>query len=69
MFNRILPIFECVSIETAEKTLYVTNQRLENCEILMKDTSIAHSNATFYACFKCKFGFSGRLKRTSNKFY
>ena len=37
--NRIYPIFECVSMDVVEKTLYITNERLDYCEIVLKDTS------------------------------
>lgn len=40
--NRVYPIYECVSIDEVEKTLYISNEKLDFCEILIRDVSSTH---------------------------
>lgn len=72
--NRIYPIFECVSMDVVEKTLYITNEKLDYCELVLKDVSSTlvddlNNPVEYYGCYKCKFGYSGRLKKLDNKYF
>ena len=66
--NRIYTINACIAKNIVESSLYITNENIDNCEILMSDYSIEYSK-NYYICYKCKFGYTGRLKIIDNKYY
>lgn len=66
--NRIYAIGSCIDKTTIEASLYITNDNIDNCEIFMSDYSIEFTQ-NYYICYKCKFGYTGRLKILDNKYY
>ncbi len=41
--NRMIPIQNCLAEDDVESTLFVTNETLENCEIIMQDNSAEYA--------------------------
>lgn len=54
--NRILPIYECLDQDIVENTLYISNESLNYCDLVIKDESSTYldnlSNPiAYYVCY------------------
>lgn len=63
-------ITTCVLKSTADQTNFISKGDLSNCEVVLSDESSNFSTyTTYYACYQCRFGFTGAPSILDAKYY